>query len=182
MKFTKYEKYGPYHWYFYEQGTKYKGHVDRIVEWVKEKYLLDIGAGDGLISAKLRDAGHEVTSIDDEPSAVKCAQDRGVNVIQMDARHLLFQPDSFEAVLMIDVLEHFEKPLMALNEAKRVSSGPLYIVTPPKRDDGKLTDKFHYVEWTPDELKALVESVGYKLEGEIKVMTEEKFMYAKFVQ
>jgi hypothetical protein len=43
-----------------------------------------------------------------------------------------------------------------------------------------LTDKFHYIEWTPEELKELVEAQGFILEREIISIPEEKVMYAKF--
>jgi 2-polyprenyl-3-methyl-5-hydroxy-6-metoxy-1,4-benzoquinol methylase len=86
----------------------------------------------------------------------------------------------FEAALMADVLEHFERPTDALREARRVIKGSLYISTPPKRADGKLNDKYHYVEWTASELTRLVEQVGFALDGEILTIAEEKTMYGKF--
>ena len=57
---------------------------------------------------------------------------KGVDVIQGDAYNLPFDDNSFEAVTMIDVLEHFSEPLKALAEARRVAP-VLYINTPPKR-------------------------------------------------
>jgi len=50
MIFTKYEKYGAYHWKQYLDGTKYKAHADRVKEWVKEKNVLDVGAGDVVVA------------------------------------------------------------------------------------------------------------------------------------
>ncbi len=172
MKFTKYEKYGPYHWDQYERGTKYRRHADRVKEWVTETNALDIGAGDGKITALL-----DIKGIDSEPEAVRLAKLMGADVSLGDAYNLSGEYDS---ALMIDVLEHLEVPGVALREVHKVIRKYLYITTPPKRDDGKLTDKFHYREYTPDELKKAVEEQGFILEGEILVIPEEKVMYAKF--
>lgn len=174
MEFTKYQKYGAYHWKQYSDGTKYKDHADRVKDWVKEKKVLDIGAGDGLITSLVGAKG-----IDNEPEGVRLAQEKGVDVILGDAYELPFEDNSFEAVMMIDVLEHFDNPQKALQEAKRVAP-VLYINTPPKKDDGTLTDKFHVQEWSPQGLCKVVEAEGYKLDGAVIVYPKEKMMYARF--
>jgi ubiquinone/menaquinone biosynthesis C-methylase UbiE len=158
MEFTKYQDKGDYHWRQFYQKTKYRKHALRVANWVKEKTVLDIGAGDGLITFLLGAKG-----IDNEQSGVDIARSKGIDVILGDAYKIPFKDEEFEAVTMIDVLEHMEDPVMALQEAKRVCQKMLYIATPPKRPDGKLTDKFHYIEWTPEELKTLVESQGFLL-------------------
>jgi SAM-dependent methyltransferase len=174
-RFTKYEQYGAYHWKQYADGTKYRGHVDRVVAWVKERNVLDVGAGDGLITHMLGAKGIEY-----ETEGVRLAQEKGVDVIQGDAYALPFPDNSFEAVTMIDVLEHFDDPIKALKEARRVAP-ILYVNTPPKKDDGTLTDKFHVQEWSPVGLMKVVEGVGYALDGPIIVYPKEKMMYAKFI-
>lgn len=175
MKFTKYEKFGAYHWKQYETLKKYRDHANRVKDWVKEKNVLDVGAGDGLITHLVGAKGIEY-----EAEGVRLAQEKGVDVIQGDAYSLPFQDNSFEAVMMIDVLEHLEKPEIALREAKRVAP-ILYINTPPKRDDGALTDKFHIQEWSAQGLVEVVEKEGYKLTGAVMVYPKEKMMYARFI-
>lgn len=175
MKFTKYHKYGAYHWEQYDGGGKYTRHVDRIVQWVKEKDILDVGAGDGLITNKIGAVG-----VDNEPEAIRLAREKGATVLSGDAYHIPFEDESFDAVTMFDVLEHLERPKEALADIHHVTRFYLYITTPPKRDDGKLTDKFHYFELSPQGLQELVESCGFELEGAIRVYPKEKVMYAKF--
>lgn len=174
-RFTKYEKFGAYHWKQYADGTKYKAHADRIKEWVKEEKILDIGAGDGLITHLLGAKGIEY-----EAEGVRLAQEKGADVIQGDAYALPFEDGSFDAVMMIDVIEHLEDPLKALQEARRVAK-VLYVNTPPKKDDGTLTDSFHVQEFSPLGLVNLVESAGYKVDGAVMVYPKEKMMYAKFI-
>jgi|SRR6185436_20896091 len=173
MKFTKYDKYGAYHHKQYAKGGRYKRHADRIKDWVKERKVLDIGAGDGLITVLLG-----IVGVDNEPKAVQLAQEKGALVVLGDAYALDFETEQFDSALMIDVLEHFEFPREALREARRILKKYLYIVTPPKKADGTLTDKFHYQEWTAEGLQEIVESADFELEGEI--VTEGKSMYAKF--
>ncbi len=177
MKFTKYHDKGAYHWAQYAKNTKYRTHADRVKEWITEDLILDVGAGDGKMTALLGCVG-----IDNEPEAVRLAQEQGANVMLGDAYRIPFPSETFDVVLMADALEHLERPVEGLLEARRVLTRALYITTPPKRADGKLTDKFHYQEWTPGGLQELVEACGFVLEGEIRVFPEEKVMYAKFLK
>ena len=175
MKFTKYEKMGAYHWRLYQKSPMYRAHVERIKEWVKEKDTLDVGAGDGLITSILG-----IQGVDNEPEAIRLAQEKGVDVVLGDAYHLKFEDEAFDSILMVDVLEHFEFPKDALKEARRVLVQYLYIVTPPKDLIPGEMDQFHYQEWTAEELKTLVEGEGFILEGKVLVVPKEKCMYAKF--
>lgn len=173
MRFTKYHKFGAYHWKQYDdKNTKYSRHADRVKEWIKEKNVLDIGAGDGKITHLLA-----IKGVDNEPEAVRLAQEKGADVILADAYHLPYKDGEFEAAFMGDVLEHFEFPRKALQEARRVLKNYLYIAAPEK---GTNNDKFHYQEWTPEELKELVESEGFALEGDILVVPKDKRIYGKF--
>src|SRR5690242_6282685 len=153
MKFTKYHKFGAYHWKQYDQNTKYTRHADRVKGWIKEKNVLDIGAGDGKITHLLG-----IKGMDDEPEAVRLAQEKGADVVLGDAYHLAYKDEEFDSVFMGDVLEHMEFPREALKEARRVLKLCLYLAVPKKGLDN---DKFHYQEWTPIELKEIVESENF---------------------
>lgn len=172
MKFTKYHKFGAYHYKQYaDKNTKYFRHANRMMFWIKEKSCLDIGAGDGCITKLLG-----IKGVDDEPEAVRLAKMMGADVILGDAYNLPFKDGEFEAAFMGDVLEHMEFPKKALQEMKRVITKYFYIASPTP--EGK--DKFHYEEWDPGQLKELVEGEGFKLEGEMLVVLEDKRIYAKF--
>jgi len=173
MKFTKYDKHGAYHWKQYAANTKYTRHVDRILAWITETNVLDVGAGDGLITKLLN-----ATGIDDEPTGVRLAQEHGANVLLASAYSLPYPPDSFNAVLMADVIEHFEHPDFALKEARRVA--PVLYITTPER--GMVNDKFHITEWTRDELPIFMQHHGWNLDGEVLVIPAEKNMYARFTR
>lgn len=172
-KFTKYHKHGAYHWKQYEdKNTKYSRHADRVKEWIKEKNVLDIGAGDGKITSLLGAKG-----IDNEPKAVELARERGASVIFGCAYRIPYKNEEFDSVFMGDTLEHLEFPKKALQEAKRVLKDYLYIASPEK---GTNSDPFHYEEWTSEELKTLIEGEGFELEGKILEVPKDKRIYGKF--
>lgn len=171
MEFNKYAKHGAYHWRHYVNGSRYRTHADKVRRWVRERNVLDVGAGDGLITYVLR-----ATGIENDPVALRITKAIGVNVIEGDAYSLPFPNDSFEAVTMIHVLEHFERPLDAITEAFRVAP-VLYIATPER---GERMDPFHYQEWKADELVDLFTSAGYLLDGEVEVVPKLQSMYARF--
>lgn len=170
IAFTKYRDKGAYHWREYARGTKYKKHADFVKKWVREKNVLDVGAGDGLITYLLG-----ATGIEYEQVAVDIARTIGVNVIQGDAYAL---EGSYDAVTMIDVLEHFGTPEKALSEARKVAP-VLYIATPER---GMVNDPFHVQEWTREELPVFMAENGWTLDGEVIVTPEHKSMYARFTR
>ena len=171
MRFSKYETQGAYHWRQYVRGGKYRRHVDRIVKWVSEDRILDVGAGDGLITYLLG-----ATGLDSEPTAIDIAEAIGVKVFDGDAYELPYPDNSFDAITMIDVLEHFDTPEVALKEAHRVA--PILYVTTPER--GMVNDPFHVQEWLASELPVFMAANGWQLIGEVLTVPEEKNMYAKF--
>jgi len=156
-QFLKYHLYGAYHWKWYknpEKYKRYKDHVDRVVDWIKEKNVLDVGCGDGLITHLLKAKG-----IDNEAEAIKVGKRRGVDDIELgDIYNIQYKDDEFDAVFMGDVLEHLEFPEKALKEVRRVLKKHLYIAVPIEK---KIIDPFHYARWTEEKLKKIVESIGF---------------------
>lgn len=172
IEFTKYKKHGPYHWRQYVSGSKYKVHADYIKKWVREKKVLDVGAGDGLITYLVGAKG-----IDNEPVACDLARTLGVEVMYGNAYDLTKHYGKFDAVLMADVLEHYDNPERALAEAAKVA--PVLYITTPER--GMVNDPFHVQEWTRDELPVFMQQNNWKLDGLIKVSKHTKSMYGRFI-
>ena len=173
-RFTKYHRYGAYHWKIYKNPETYggyKNHVDKVVEWIKEKNVLDVGCGDGLITHHLGAIG-----IDNEPQAIKVGKRRGANIKEGDIYNIDYKDNEFEAIFMGDVLEHLEFPEKALKEVRRVLKKHLYIAVPIEE---KIIDPFHYTQWTAKKLKETVEKFGFELVEEM-MSNNNKKLYSKF--
>lgn len=93
--------------------------------------ILDIGCGTGANLPLLRScAGNRgwVTAMDFSPLALQFARGQlpsdglatNLSLLQGDALHLPFCSDSFDAVTMLDVLEHLGDDALALREVRRV--------------------------------------------------------------
>jgi 2-polyprenyl-3-methyl-5-hydroxy-6-metoxy-1,4-benzoquinol methylase len=173
QEFTKYKQKGDYHWKMYDDpNTKYHRHANRVKDWIKERSVLDMGCGDGKITAMLGAYG-----IDNDKEGIRLAKEHGVGCEVMDCYDTNFASNNFEAVFMGDVLEHLEHPLRCLREVHRICKGYLYVAVPIP---GMQKDPFHMNEPNARELKFLVETAGFKLEGEILEVRQDKRLYAKF--
>jgi 2-polyprenyl-6-hydroxyphenyl methylase/3-demethylubiquinone-9 3-methyltransferase len=86
--------------------------------------ILDVACGGGFLSNPLATAGHHVTGIDlsEDSLAVARRHDatRSVTYVPMDARRLAFPDGQFDAVCMMDFLEHLAERDEVISEASRV--------------------------------------------------------------
>lgn len=169
---------GDYHWREYSNKTAYGKHVDKLIEWIgRETDLLDIGAGDGLIVSKFPNA----LGIENDKYALEICKNKKVNVIYGDA-YCLPKNKKYNNVLLGDVIEHLEFPHKCLEEIKQILNvnGNLFITTPPARSDGKMSDTYHYIEYTPESLENLLKTHGFKLTEKIQTIIQYNRMYGKF--
>jgi SAM-dependent methyltransferase len=95
--------------------------------------VLDAGAGQGSLSAKLAALGFEVTSTDASPAAVEVLRERvSGQALAADVTSLPFADQTFDAAVLGEVLEHVEDDRAALVEIARVlrPSGVLTLSVP----------------------------------------------------
>ena len=86
--------------------------------------ILDVGCGGGLLANPLAEAGYRVKGIDRSAPSLAAARTRtpeGADATYAvgDALALAEPPAWYDAVLMMDVLEHLDEPARALAEAAR---------------------------------------------------------------
>lgn len=155
MPVDKYESLGDYHWRMFHSQSAYRAHVVRVCRWIRERDVLDIGAGDGLITFMLNMMpARRCRGIDVNPIAVSLAQTHGIDVVLGDIYEV---NGRYEAVFLGDVLEHLEDPARALQQVATITH-KLYLTTPPR--SGNTPRAHHIREWTPRGLKMFVEGVG----------------------
>jgi 2-polyprenyl-3-methyl-5-hydroxy-6-metoxy-1,4-benzoquinol methylase len=107
----------------------------RLVTTSYPKRILDVGAGDGAISAELRRVtGAELSCVDVSEQAVGICRERGLDAhcLEIDRTPLPFADHHFDVVFMTEVVEHLVNPDFALDEVHRVltSKGRLILSTP----------------------------------------------------
>jgi ubiquinone/menaquinone biosynthesis C-methylase UbiE len=140
-------------------------------------YILDLGCGRGRLSRDLANQGFKVIGVDLSPSAVQKANNTALDAgitgsarfFVGDATQLDFQTDSFDAVVEIGLLQHFDKETrkQVLAEIARVLrngghflSGALSRETkrfldfvPPMSSDGEFSRfGLHYHFFTNNEM------------------------------
>ncbi len=95
-----------------------------ISEIGKNKTVLDIGCGAGILTNALSKEGHTVYGIDLSPSSLEVAKrydmTKKVSYAVANAYALPFENEMFNVVCAMDVLEHVEEPSLLISEASRV--------------------------------------------------------------
>lgn len=94
--------------------------------------LLEVGCGDGWLLSALAGRGWNVEGVDFDPSAIAAARARGFDVRQGSLEAQAYPDASFDAVVMVHVVEHVPDPSALLRECLRVlkPGGALVAVTP----------------------------------------------------
>lgn len=103
-----------------------------VEQFSQGKRLLEIGCATGVMLDVARNAGWEAVGIDLSEYAVSVAQSKGLEAYAGDTDSLSLEGEPFDAVLMLDLLEHLPDPASALLAANRLLKprGVVYVVTP----------------------------------------------------
>ncbi len=182
------------------QGRYYfRRHVDRyqkILKSLPEKRpltILDIGVGYGFLAAAMKKAGHRVVALDffyGEVAEDVCRQFAiPLFMLNIEAHELPFQNESFDVVVLGEVIEHFTSdPVGSLEKARRVlkEDGLLIVTTPNSLSAVNRIKRFlgqrnrltyhrpvmvsgnsylygHHHLFCMDELQVLLEKAGYQV-------------------
>jgi len=172
----RYEYYNRYN--YHARGAMQK-RIERILfilnyaEIVSESNLniLDIGCGVGDYSIICQERCENVVSIDISKESLYAAKKNGVsNLILASANHLPFVRNTFDRVLLIDVIEHLDDPLGALIEIYNslTPHGLLILSTIYPSIAGKLIyklDSTHKHLFTVKELMNMLDSIGFDIDS-----------------
>ncbi len=136
--------------------------------------LLDVGCFEGRFLRDARELGWNVTGTEISAQAVQFASEkRGLDVRLGPLASHSFPSDSFDAAVLLDVIEHLPDPRRTLEEIARVlrPGGALYVWTPnfdcPARwlagaRWGAVVFPWHLYYFTPATLKRMVVVAGLK--------------------
>jgi SAM-dependent methyltransferase len=109
------------------------GALDRALQNVVPGAVLEVGAGEGEVTARLRGRFPDVPvfglDLPDDETADHWS-DKGVDGVFGDIHRLPFPDRSFDLVLAIEVLEHVQFPELALAEMERVTRDAVVVSVP----------------------------------------------------
>lgn len=152
----------------------------------RNKHCLDIGADNGVISYLLREKGGTWKSADLDAHTVESIRELvGSDVYQIDDKHPVpFADNEFDAVVIIDFLEHIHDDAAFIQEMKRVvKPGGTLIANVPHAQD-TLLRRFRHMIGQTDEKHGHVRP-GYTAESLQKLfgddfIIEKKHTYSRF--
>ncbi len=115
--------------------SRFHEQVVAMVKRAQPRRVLDVGCGEGYTLRALVEAGvkAELHGVDQNAGAVAEARSRlgdHATLRTMDARELEAREDSFDLVMMLEVLEHLESPEAMLAMLGRLSSRHVLLSVP----------------------------------------------------
>jgi SAM-dependent methyltransferase len=141
-----------------------------LVEWVASlasaRHALDLGCGDGVVSAAIRTA--RLTAADVSALALERARARlpGAQLVELEPdAPLPFADGAFDLVVCTETIEHVRDVQLTLSEVRRVlePGGRLAITTPANRRLIPAPDPLspHLRHFTKRSLRALLDAMGF---------------------
>ena len=149
--------------------------IDFAVLYAGNK-ILDLGCATGDYSNNLKSIGYECTGVDINPKYVEKTRGKGIDAYVMKGDDLNFSDNSFDTVLLFEVLEHVDNPHNVLKEAKRVAKKNILITVPNCTQFSELKasgltyehmlERDHINFFTKNDLEKLIsrESKNFKVE------------------
>lgn len=158
-------------------------HKQRFYRGLENKDILDLGCGTGGAARFLQPFGNRVSGINasEEEAAIARRHMQQVLVADLDALETLpFAPQSFDVVLLGDILEHLKYPFALLKAVKTVlrPGGCIYVSLPNvanvvvrlnllfgrfQYEDSGILDMTHLRFFTIASARQLVEQAGFTI-------------------
>ncbi|NLF02269.1 MAG: class I SAM-dependent methyltransferase [Anaerolineales bacterium] len=155
-----------------------EGHLRRYrlaQRYVQGRRVLDAACGVGYGSAMLQQAGAaSVLGVDYKLAALQYARQHyhcpGVCFAQADLDCFDWPTGAFDAVVSLETIEHLRDPLGFVERVwKRLPPGGIFALSTPITAT-LAEDPWHRHEWSEDEARRMVESVGFTTVDELRTL------------
>jgi len=120
----------------YVEGQRWRGVVEH---YRASGQVLDLGAGDGAVELAFAASQHwksfsVETEWNERVRELRGATGASIRRVIADAAHLPFRADMFQAVTLLETVEHLRHPREVAAEIRRVldAGGVLLVTTPPR--------------------------------------------------
>ena len=174
----------------YSPGRTWEATARGLVGMLRLGDVLDIGAGDGVISELLSPWARSITLLDRSERMVEAAQKRigHIREVQIrvgDMHELPFNAASFDQVLLYNSLTYAHTPARAVSEAARVCrpGGMLVVVTLNEHAHPQITAPYSHMNtgFSPSALSAMLVDSGLQVRSCEISSREKKVPYFEVV-
>ncbi|WP_448697803.1 class I SAM-dependent methyltransferase [Mucilaginibacter sp. AW1-3] len=106
--------------------------LDTFEPYKKTNRILDVGCGSGFLMEQAKKRGWEVYGTEYTPDAIEICESKGINMKQGKLDPTWFEPESFDVITSIEVLEHINNPVEEVTNINYFlrKGGLLYFTTP----------------------------------------------------
>lgn len=174
---TYYESQG----YCFAAGDRYDHkRILELIQCKKSDKVLEIGCGLGVLLEKIP-CDYKI-GLETNDYAIKiCKGKRNIKVLKVDAeKSIPFKESTFDYIIMNEVIEHFKKPKLVLQNCYKIlkKGGKIVISTPARNFFAHDLAESHFSEMTLEQLRNLVK------ECKLHTITQEvngiSFLYPLF--
>lgn len=165
---------------FYDQKIKWlnsfePGKIIRYFPEIKNKNILDVGAGTGRLAVQLAEQGGLVTALDVSAEMLKILVKKqpAIQTVVGDAENLPFDNNTFDMVLAAFLVVHLKDPKIFFDEAYRVlKPGGTLLVTnisqtdPPPLPAGQgqvIIESYYH---SPNQIKNQLQQLAFEIKHE----------------
>jgi 2-polyprenyl-3-methyl-5-hydroxy-6-metoxy-1,4-benzoquinol methylase len=151
-----------------ENRARQQALLRELARYTRGRRLLDVGCGDGQLLRTATEEGWETWGIDLSPGAIRLCQKLGLRASQTDFFDTSLDEESFDVIVMSELIEHVPSPQRFLERAKELLTerGVLYLTTP---NFGSLARRLLREDWSVIH----PEHIGYFERSTLRTMAVE---------
>lgn len=153
------------HWWYLARKQVLRKWAKTLAPGAK---ILDVGAASGGNSSMLENMGFEVVCIELSEVGFRLCREKGLKVIQADARELPFENDTYDAIICLDVLEHIDEDFVVTSELHRVlkRNGNFLVSVPEDMSMWSMHDVSvsHVRRYSKEEMRILLQNAKLEIE------------------